>query len=689
MRFKTMILVLAVLFVSGAGRPPESSPLLHNGSGSGAAVTPDFSRVPLYFIPNRGQLAGDVLFYAKTPAYTLGATEQGLSFGVLTLEFVGTRPHPRLSAGRFSGHRVNLFLGNDPSQWRTDIPSSLDILYTGLYPDIDLRVYGKERTIEYDWIVRPGGRPEKIRFAYRETRATRLDRAGNILVETPSGTLLQRKPAGYQEIGGRRVPVDARFADLGSHAYGIQVGDYDARYPLVIDPVVLVYSTYLGGSSRDKAYSVAVDSAGCAYVVGSTESPNFPVKNPADGTLATMDAFLTKFTASGTALVYSTFYGGSGAEEAYGVALGPDKSAYIVGRTSSSNLPVKSAYDPTPNGSWDAFVAKFSPSGNVLRYATYLGGSGIEYGFGIAVDRAGAAYVAGTTMSMNFPVLNAFDNSFNGGAWDGFVTKLARSGSALLYSTYLGGEGDDSIYDIAVDKAKAAYLTGSTTSVEFPTANAFDHTKGTGEDAFVTKLTPGGGGLVYSTYLGGNGDEEEGTAIVVDATGAAYVTGHTNSRNFPVKNAYDPTPNGSSLSDWDAFVTKFTPAGNILVFSTYLGGRMSDDGRGIAVLGNGTVYVAGYTFSDDFPTLKAFDDELDGPPDVFVTGFKADGSHLLYSTYLGGSDSGEWAFDLALHGSGTPYVVGETMSTNFPRKNAFDNTYNGTVDAFVTRLKYK
>lgn len=720
-RLALSLTMVGIMMLGTSDARMNSALSLPTGGGL-QSVSPnaDFGRIPLYFIPNQGQVDGQVAFYAKTSSYTLWLTEQGLIFdsvrrrapqgsggnetqrtkpgletapGVFEndtsrLIFIGAAPRPRSTAGRLSGHRVNYFHGNDPAQWRTEIPTSLDVLYPDLYPDIDLSIYGKERAIEYDWIVKPGGRPEAIRFAYRDMRTTRLDREGNIVVETSFGPLVHRKPHSFQDIEGRRIPVDSRFTNLGDNTYGFMIGEYDGRYPLTIDPVILVYSTFLGGAFRDEARSIAVDKAGCAYVAGFTESSHFPLKNPADGSIVNTEAFLTKFAASGTELIYSSFLGGSGADEAYGVAVGSDRSAYVVGRTNSTNFPITSGYCCVPRGGWDIFVAQFSPSGSVLTHSTYWGGTGTDYGFGIAVDAGGAVYVAGCTSSRDIGGYGAFYKDHRGGMWDGYVWKMTRSWKAVFFATYWGGSGDDVIYDIALDDAESVYLTGSTDSDDFPVANAFRSTKKTGKDIFVTKFNPYGDAIAYSTFLGGKGDEE-GLAIAVDATRTAYVTGHTTSADFPIKYAYDPIYNGKSSSDWDAFITKFTPSGHSLVFSTYLGGAGSDEGRGIAVLGDGTIYVAGTTYSKNFPLLDPYDSKMEMAPDVFIAKFTAKGEELVFSTYLGGSDSGDWCMDLALHSGGTAFVTGYTHSFNFPLKNAFDHSYNGTGDAFVTRLRYE
>ncbi len=386
----------------------------------------------------------------------------------------------------------------------------------------------------------------------------------------------------------------------------------------------LVYSTYLGGSGDDNGITIAVDTAGNAYVSGTTGSTNFPTTlgafQPAFGGGGGGDAFVTKLNPTGSGLVYSTYLGGSDHDAANSIAVDGIGNAYLAGLTSSTNFPTTlGAFQSTFGGETDAFVTKLNPTGSGLVYSTYLGTSGDDYGEHIAVDASGNAYVTGYTDSTNFPTtLGAFQPAFGGGPRDAYVTKLDPTGSALVYSTYLGGSDDDGGFGIAVDATGNAYVSGITDSTNFPTTlGAFQPTFGGGpEDTFVTKLNPTGSGLVYSTYLGTSGDDEGGS-IAVDASGNAYVTGYTDSTNFPTANAFQPTLNGP----YDAFVTKLNPTGSGLVYSTYLGGSDADGGFGIALdtLLNPNAYVMGLTFSTNFPTTPgAFQTTYGGGADVFI-----------------------------------------------------------------------
>ena len=412
---------------------------------------------------------------------------------------------------------------------------------------------GKGR-LKYEFLVRPGARVQDIRLAYRGAKRLALDRRGNLLIRTSLGVLTDTRSLSYQLIGGKRMPVESRFVLGPADSYSFTVGRYDARRPLVIDPG-LVYSTYLGGSQlfgEDQGLGIAVDPTGSAYVTGSTGSTDFPT---------TPGAFDT------------TYSGGF-------------------------------------NVIADTFVTKLNPAGSALVYSTYLGGEREDSGQGIALDGAGNAYVTGLTNSADFPTTpGAFDTSFDGssgGGSDAFVTKLNATGSALLYSTFLGGNltAHDGGYGIAVDGAGSAYVTGLTNSSSFPTTpGAFDTTFNDAFDAFVTKLNAAGSGLVYSTFLGAGFNDDAGFAIALDAAGSAFVTGTTQSPSFPTTpGAFDTSFNGA-FSSYDAFVTKLNPAGSSLAYSTFLGGsggavlRFSEAGLGIAVDSSGHAHVTGRTES--------------------------------------------------------------------------------------------
>ena len=457
------------------------------------------------------------------------------------------------------------------------------------------------------------------------------------------------------------------------HEIGFHVGAYDRTRPLIIDPV-LSYSTYLGGSGSDGGDSIAVDATGAMYVAGTTGSTDFPT---VDAVPPQSDLFVAKLTPDGTALVYATILGGNrtiGARGGEGAEIAVDAAgaAYVTAETSSSDFPTVNAFQPAYNGLQDAVVVKLSADGSRLIYSTYLGGTGTEYSGAIAVDLAGAAYITGLTLSTDFP------GRLSGDPNGGFVTKLAPDGSALLYSTFIEGFP----VDIAVDSLGAAYVVSNAESSVIPSLGA-----GGAIDVFVSKLAPNGMSLIYSTRLGGS-DSDWGLGIAIDASGAAYVTGYTASSDFPTMNAPQPQPGPGG--GYDAFVVKIAPEGGAMIYGTYLAGHGFEYAWGIAVDTAGAAYVTGSTSSSDFPTMNALQPALHGPSDAFVSKLSPDGASLVYSTYLGGgADDGGGGITVDL--TGAAYVTGYTVSRDFPTVNALQPVKSeglcvGDSDAFVVKI---
>ncbi len=685
------------LTVLSAGAPAaETSIPRPNRASQGAPVRLDanYGNLASAFEPNAGQTASEVrfltrgqgmiTFFTDTEAVmVLGRSEQA----VVRMKLEGaTKPRQAVGLEKLPGVS-NYFIGNDPKKWRTDVPHYARIEYKGVYPGIDLVWYGNQRQLEYDFVVGPGADPKQIQVAYEGVESVGVEAGGELVLRTALGEVRQQRPRVYQEIGGKRVEVGARYMLGARNRVRFELAKYDRKRELCIDPLVLVYSTYLGGSGSDVPHGIAVDTAGSAYVVGNTASTSFPTQSPHQASLQGLqNVFVTKLTPAGNALVYSTYLGGSGSDFGQAIAVDAAGSAYVTGYTESTNFPTQSAYQPASGGYSDVFVTKLTPAGNALAYSTYLGGSGTDVASGIAVDTAGSAYVTGQTTSANFPTQSAYQATYKGGPqgtpYDAFVTKLAPAGNALVYSTYLGGSGLDWGSGIAVDSAGSAYVAGYTSSTNFPTQSPYQATLQGTQNAFVTKLTPAGNALAYSTYLGGGGTDS-GLGIAVDAAGSAYLTGSTTSTNFPTQSPYQAKLQGGA----NAFLTKLTPTGNALVYSTYLGGSSTDWGYGIAVDGAGSAYVTGLAGSTNFPTQSPYQAANRGAQDAFVAKLSPAGSALVYSTYLGGSgaDVGE---AIAVDAAGSAYVTGYTSSTNFPTQSPYQAAYQGgSFDAFVTKLE--
>jgi preprotein translocase subunit SecG len=455
----------------------------------------------------------------------------------------------------------------------------------------------------------------------------------------------------------------------------------------------LVYSTYIGGNSDDFGNGIAVDSAGNTYVVGATRSTDFPKQDPLQSVLISLqDAFVTKLSADGSALIYSTYLGGDSDDLGNDIAVDTSGNAYITGTTQSNDFPTEDAFQPNRSSLRDVFVAKVNQTGEALLYSTYLGGSLDDLANGITVDSEGNAYIVGTTVSVDFPTTTGVFEQIQQGAQDAFVSKLDPFGDSFIYSTYLGGSGDDFGNGVAVDSSGNAYVTGTTQSGDFPTVNFFDNSLGGAQDAFVSKFDPslsGVASLIYSTYLGGANDDL-GNSIAVDTSNNAYVVGTTLSNDFPIQNAFQAANAGSN----DAFVTKLKADGTApLIYSTYLGGSNNDLGNGIAVDTSNNAYVAGTTLSDDFPVKNPLQPTRGGDNDAFISGdndafiskFNSAGSVLTYSTYLGGSMD-DFGSSIAVDISGNAHVTGTTVSDNFPTENAFQADRGGLQDSFVTKV---
>ncbi|MFH0809001.1 MAG: SBBP repeat-containing protein [Pseudomonadota bacterium] len=692
-----------------------------------ARVAQDYGKLPLYFIANQGQKAPQVRYYAEgggggiffrgdevtlvvnrsgndgpsasaghepsrppRPSHeTHSGSQEGAAPVVLHWKPLGIRPEVEVTGTEPQEGKVNYLVGNDPAQWHRGIPTWGAVLYRGAWPGIDLKFYGNGREFEYDAVVAPGADPGRARFQYEGAESLALNAEGELVITLPGGgRLIQKRPVVYQEINGRRVGLEGGYRlEEGSSrkdTYGFTLAAYDPCYPLVIDPVTLGYSTYLGGSNYDSGWGIAVDAAGCAYVTGITRSGNFPTQNPFDNSYNggfNGDAFVTKLSAAGDTLVYSTYLGGSSDDEGNGIAVDAAGCAYVTGATWSDDFPILNPYQTDQPNNEDAFVTKLSAAGDTLVYSTYLGGNGQTEGNDIAVDAAGCAYVTGLTSSNNFPTVNPYQVLGSGA----FVTKFSAAGDTLVYSTYLGGGASGALgRGIAVDGSGCAYVTGVVRGGGFPTKNPFDNSYNGGNyDVFVTKFSAAGDALVYSTYLGGALDDEVYHGIAVDGSGCAYVTGWTYSNNFPILNPYQTDQPGV-----DAFVTKFSAAGDTLVYSTYLGGSSMDWGYGIAVDGGGCAWITGDTFADNFPLQNPFDDGHDFSDflDVFVTKLSAAGNSLVYSTLLGGSDF-EGGRGIAVDGDGCAYVTGVTYNWDFPTLNPYQANNKGWSEAFVTKFK--
>jgi hypothetical protein len=627
-----------------------------------AAVPQRFGNVPLMFEPLGATEAGTLGYLGRGPGYRVrvGPTQldvevqvaegrgdkfepsrggarsrhvapkaNWLSFG---MELVGSDAKAGVIAEQDLPTRVNYFVGNDPRAWRTGVATHARVRYQAVYPGIDLVYYGNQRQLEHDFVVAPGADPARILWRFEGTDDLELRPDGGLTVSVGSASLEFRPPHVYQWHGGERQVVPAAYKlEPGSAEVGFAVAPYDPTRTLVIDPV-LVYSTFLGGLGYEQASGVAVNSEGQAYVVGETSSTNFPVANALWGTNAGgydgirnpygNEAFVAKLGAQGTNLIFATYFGGDGVDAAIAVALDPEGNPVITGLTGSTNFPV------TPN----ALQSRIAGESN----------------------------------------LGLFLN-------DVFVVSISAEGDVLLYSSYIGGSDDDLGLAIACDATGAVYVAGDTESNDFPVRNnTTEYSDRT--DAFVLKFRPGDPELTYSMLLGGAGFDFA-QSIAVDALGHAHVVGSTGSSGFPSTNAFQAAFRGGN---YDAFLTKVSPQGDGLLFSTFLGGGNQDEGFGVALDASANVFVTGYTGSGNFPVTNALYATKAPNRDAFVAKFDSTGQ-IHYATFLGGrSDDEGWA--IAVDPAGSALVAGMTQSSDFPLTNALQTVYQGNRDVFITKF---
>ncbi|HKY09003.1 MAG TPA: SBBP repeat-containing protein [Candidatus Binatia bacterium] len=715
------------------------------------ALSAKITRLPLYFVENRGQVdarahyyvhGADKLMYfgshgvtmvlantAQAPAHALagerlaamsdGSAGASSSRATVTLEFVGATPTVKPAGEDATPARFSYFTGSREN-WIVGSKSFSRLIYTDLWPGIDLIYTASRDRLKYMFVVKPGADPRTIRLRYRGAEGLSLNQDGALLVRTWAQNFNDDPPAAHQEIGGAIKSVVAAYMLLGGDAnagysYGFKIDDYDHAETLVIDPAIMVYSGFIGGSGDDRGNGIAVDAAGNAYVTGETNSiqSSFPSSGGPDVSQnGVVDAFVAKIDPTGTQLLYAGFIGGAADDRGRAIAVDASGNAYVTGETNSNQttFPVTVGPDLIHNGVTDAFVAKINPTGTNLVYAGYLGGTGNDRGMGIAVDSSNRAYVTGDTDSSGtsfpggggFGGLTTFDSTHNSGI-DAFVVRVAENGATLEYAGYIGGLGTDRGLAIAVDGSNRAYVTGETDSsnATFPTGlgfgglTSFDASQNGGVDGFVARLAANGQNLEYAGYIGGSATDR-GSGIAVDGAGNAYLTGETGSSEatFPDGAGLGslPGPGQTHGGGTDAFAAKINSAGSALTFAGYIGGSADERGNGIAIMpdcaSNCDSFIVGETASNQatFPVLDGPDLTHNGGVDAFVARIASNGS-LALAGYIGGTgdDRGK---GIALDALGAVYLTGETNSTqpSFPLQGSLDSTQNLGVDAFVAKF---
>jgi hypothetical protein len=677
--------------------------------GSAALAT---GKLSLAFERNLGQSGSDASFLARMPKYTvfLDAKQAAVVFqqrrkgesptrlytkpvenvsSAIRLSLLGTTPSSRAEGEDALTAKSNYFIGSDPALWFKNVPTYARVRYASIYKHVDMVYYGGDEHLEYDFIVHPGGNAREIKFSLLDGSSVHLEPSGDLLIQVGDSTIQLSKPVAYQVVSGHKTRIEACFHPLGNREYGFQVGSYDRGQDLIIDPE-LIFSTYLGGTSDEGVFGIAFDEEHNIYVAGETSSVDFPTRQPLQPQLGgNYDAFVSKFDPTGRKLIYSTYIGGSGYDHAVGLRVDSRGNAYIAGLTFSVDFPVKNALQAANAGQADGFLSKLNSSGSELVFSTYLGGSGFDQVNGLALGPEGSIYLAGFTSSGNFPTTpNAFGTKCDGGvqpycAGDAFITKFDASGQKLAYSTLVGGSSSDAANGIAVDQRGNAYITGQTSSRDFPVHDPYQANLAGPGDAFVLKLDPSGSKSVWATFLGGSGFDV-GTDIALDYHDNVYVTGTTNSSDFPLSHAFQASNKGGPS---DGFVTKFNPQGVQLIYSTYIGGSGLDFPFRIAIDRNERPAIVGFTSSTDFPLQSPLQPSYaGGMTDAFVLQLHRNGEHLRFSTYLGGTGD-EYGYAIAMGCDDNIWVGGSTSSTNFPLHRAFQPVYGGgPFDAFLSEI---
>jgi len=589
--------------------------------------------------------------------------------------------------------KVSYFLGNDPAKHRSGLPSYRYVSLGEVWPGVEVKLKASQKTVEKLFYVRPGADLGKVRVELRGANRLRLSEQGELVIETGLGELVLSKPVAWQEKDGQKLPVQASYRLFGKNRYGFAVQGADPSLPLVIDPIL--QSTYLGGSGFDIPYALAIAGSGDVYVAGNTNSDNFP--NTDGGAQETHagngDAFVARLNSSLTQILQSTYLGGSDWDRAFALAIAGSGDVYVAGFTRSANFPNTGGGAQASHGGgfYDIFVARLNATLTSNPQSTYLGGRGSDGAWALAIHPlTGEVFVAGGTESWNFPnTAGGAQASHGGGGSDAFVARLNSNLTQILQSTYLGGSGGEEAKALAIAGSGEVYVAGYTASTNFPNtaggAQASCSSCSSGySDAFVARLNAALTANLQSTYLGGSGDDF-GFALAIAGSGDVYVAGGTYSTNFPNTTGGAQGSNGGGS---DAFVARLNATLTANPQSTYLGGSGYDAASALAIAGSGEVYVAGYTASTNFPNTAGGAQASHGGAgsDAFVARLNAALTANPQSTYLGGSDV-DYAFALAIAGSGEVYVAGETASTNFPNTAGGARGSNGGgSDAFVARL---
>jgi hypothetical protein len=673
-----------------------------------------------YFIENKGQWHNEVLYLCRINGTDAWITRNGVTYDFHRYQKIHN-PHPSICDNKNDlynryGHVIknehinpnadirtapervlegyhNYFIGNKPEKWASYVNLYQQITVKNIYDGIDQKWYFDEGSLRYDYIVSPNADYRQIKIAVQGAEKSEI-KQNDLVFVTRFGEVRQCKLFVYQMIDGSKKAISAKWTQNNGY-FSFELGNYDPSQTLIIDP--LLWSTYTGGMSDDFPYDITRDAVNNVYITGYTASAAYPTTAGVydathnGGGAYPYDVFVSKFNATGTTLLYSTFIGGSEGEVAEKIVVNNAGNVYLTGSTKSSDFPVTAGvYDNTYNGdgfaSWiwgDVFILQLNATGSALVFSTFVGGDIDDAGRALFVDNSGNIYCAGAARS-NFPVTaGAFDTVYSFGPYDGFILKMNPTATALIYCTYYGGSGNDTANGITVDDLGNAYVTGNTHSSDFPvTAGAFDTSFNGVYDGYVLKINPTGTGLVYSTYVGA-ADEDRHFGIVLKGNYNIVIAGFSSSISYPTTaGAYDTSHNGS----YDVVLTELNASGSSLVYSTFMGGMDADMALCLTQSFSGFIYIAGYCAAGFPVTAGAYDTSHNGFEDVFIAIFNPSMSSLLYCTYIGDANF-ERATGIVTDNAGYPIITGRTYSAAYPTTaGAYDVTHNGDMDGFVTKL---
>jgi hypothetical protein len=646
----------------------------------GATIFLCDNEVAYLFSRDTDELLDDGITGARELPHKFNRPRYKKEFTMLKAHFIGANEDVEVIGEELLSQYNNYFLGNDPAEWRTDVPNYESITYRNIYPGIDLKYYGDGKSLKYDFIVHPGADPSSIEIHYEGAEELNVNASGDLEAVTEFGPAFEKTPYIYQIIDGVKHEISGRYELKSNGSFGFALNDvYNPSHPLIIDPE-LVFSSYLGGESVDNCSCVAVDSDGCVYIAGETNSYYMPVYNAFQDEfqLGMWDGYIAKFSPLGHTLIYCTYLGGRNDELLWDIDIDSNDNLCITGQTWSQNFPIFNAYlDHVINFSSMGFITKFVPAGNSLVFSTYFGGSGGDACYALDQDDQDHIYVAGPTASSDFPMVNPIFGVLNNST-DGFVSKFSPDCLNLLFSTYIGGSNNDQIYDLKIDNFGGIHIAGTTYSEDFPLIRPPLPQYGTDRDGFAAKISPSLDSLDYSTYIGGN---STGDAFCIDADsdGNSFIGGWV-WYSIPLQNPIDSIRAGA-----EGFILGIYSYGDSIIFGTYFGGSSVDMIRDIYVQNDGSIHVTGFTRSDDIPLSNPYDDILDGEVDCLIATISGSRDSLIFGTYFGGS-ADEDSYGIEVNGSGDIYVSGFTSSTDFPVVNACFGSYNDAQDAFFAKF---